>query len=452
MRQFLVDHAENSIGIRVLGEEGFLEAAFSDKDSNWLKQHSFTGKSGEICFLQDDSGFVKEVVVGDPKSAWELGGIVNSLPAGNYKFLDTEYDASITALSWALSQYKFNRYLKSKEVQVRRLQVANLPQELYSFLESAQLVRDMVNTPAADLNPVDLSEQALAIAKKFSAEAVVIVGDMLLEKGFPAIHAVGRAAPQPPRLVDIEWQMSKTDLPLVILVGKGVCFDTGGLDLKTSAGMLGMKKDMGGAANVLGLAYCIMQQALPIRLKVLLPIVENSIDSNAYRPGDIITMRDGSTVEITNTDAEGRMILADALTYGAEFEPDLMLDMATLTGAARVAVGTEISAAFTDDAKLHNLIIEGAKQWQDPVCFMPLYKPYKKMLKTKVADKCNAAKTGYAGAITAALFLQDFVKDSIPWVHFDIMAANNQTRAGRPEGGEAMGIRAIFYAIKNNFC
>lgn len=451
MQNLILKSADSYVDIVVIKPEDYQPSDFSDSDQAWLLQHEFTAKAGQFCCLPAANGQIAKVVVGYDQ-VWELGAFANKLPAGTYKFVADLPDMQLLALSWALSQYQYLRYLKTQPRSARFLIVEGLSSEVYSMLAASKLVRDLINTPAADMGPVELAEQAINLAQSFSAEVAVTTGDLLLEKGFPAIHAVGRAAPQAPRLIDIEWQMSAKQLPLIVLVGKGVCFDTGGLDLKNAAGMLGMKKDMGGAANVLGLAHCIMAESLPVRLKVLIPAVENSIDSNAYRPSDIITMRDGSSVEVTNTDAEGRLVLADALTYASEYEPDLIIDMATLTGAARVAVGTEVSAAFTDDESVLAKISAGAKVWQDPVCFLPLYRPYKSLLKSNIADISNTGKTGYAGAITAALFLQKFVKQDIPWVHFDIMAANLRTSAGRIEGGEAMGIRALYYMIKELYC
>ena len=451
MHESLIKSAEGFIPIRVISKLDFNLEDFPVSHKNWLKINKFTADDGEFCILPDAEGAISEVVVGMPKHFWQLGGLANKLPPGTYKFVDSEVCPGIVSLSWGLSQYKFCRYLKSEAPEIRYLVAPEVSEELLAILEATKIVRDLINTPASDMTTAELANQAVSVAHKFSASAEVIVGDALLEKGFPAVHAVGRAGPKAPRLVDIEWQFEQSDLPLITLVGKGVCFDTGGLDIKSSAGMLGMKKDMGGAANILGLAFCIMKLKLPVRLKVLLPIVENSIDAVAYRPSDVLTMRDGSTVEVTNTDAEGRLILADALTYACEFAPDLLVDMATLTGAARIALGTEVSAAFTDDEGLQEVISEGSKYWQDPVCFLPIYQPYRQMIKSSIADRANAAKNGYGGAITAALFLQDFVKKDQTWVHFDIMAANVSNSDGRPEGGEAMAMRAMLYAIKKQF-
>lgn len=449
MQNILLASAAAFTPIEVIKASDFDLNEFSEMEQNWLTQHEFQAKSGELCLMPDANGKLAKVLLGH-SSAWEMGGIAKRLPAGVYKFVGEVADEQLLALSWSLSQYQYLRYLQKKPAEPRQLLVAQHA-ELNHMLAATKLVRDLINTPAADMGPVEMAEQALILAKQFSATVNVIVGSDLLEKGFPAIHAVGRAAPQAPRLIELDWQ-TDSELPLIILVGKGVCFDTGGLNLKPGSGMLGMKKDMGGAANVLGLAHMIMANNLKVRLKVLIPAVENSIGRDAYRPSDILTMRDGSTVEVTNTDAEGRLVLADALSYASELKPDLLVDMATLTGAARVALGTEVAGGFTADAELAAAILRGASSWADPVCFLPLHKGYRYMLDSKIADISNASKTGYAGAITAALFLEKFVQDVPRWVHFDIMAANIKTSAGRPEGGEAMAIRALYQAIQELYC
>lgn len=447
---FIIKESAQFVPMYIVKAADFNLDNYAKSEQAWLSLHEFSAKPGQFCCLADAEGNLAKVIVG-ADSAWALGGLAKLLPPAIYKLEKLPKEAELFALSWALTQYQYLRYLSAKPKSIRQLLLPEMTEELVHFINATKLVRDLINTPAADLSPVELSESALLLAKQFSAESRVIVGDDLLEHGFPAIHAVGRAAPQAPRLIEIDWQATAQDLPLVTLVGKGVCFDTGGLDLKNAAGMLGMKKDMGGAANVLGLAHCIMANNLPVRLKVLIPAVENSIGRDAYRPSDIIKMRSGKTVEVTNTDAEGRLVLADAITYACEFKPDLLLDMATLTGAARVAVGTEVSAAFSDNSELVQTTLAGALHWQDPVCFLPLYKPYKKMLKSNVADISNTGKSGYAGAITAALFLAEFVSEDVAWIHFDIMAANLTSGAGRPEGGEAMGLRALYYLIKTRF-
>jgi leucyl aminopeptidase len=299
------------------------------------------------------------------------------------------------------------------------------------------------------MGPADLSSAAKKLAAEYKAKFSEIVGDDLLKQNYPAIHAVGRASTNPPRLIDITWGNKKH--PKLTLVGKGVCFDTGGLDIKPAAGMLGMKKDMGGAAHVLGLASLIMHAKLPVRLRVLIPAVENVISGNAYKPGDVINTRKGLTVEIGNTDAEGRVILADALFEASSEKPELILDFATLTGAARVAMGTDISALFTNDNHLANELINLGEKLLDPIWRMPLYTPYRKLIESPIADLNNAPLSLYGGAITAALFLKEFVGNNISWAHFDIMAWNASSSSAHPEGAEAMAIRAVFEYLQHRF-
>ena len=310
------------------------------------------------------------------------------------------------------------------------------------------LARDLINTPAGDMTPEQLADETRQVADTHAAECRIVAAEDLLREGFGAIHAVGRAAADAPRLVDVRW--GEPGRPLVAVVGKGVCFDSGGLDIKTAAGMRTMKKDMGGAAVALGLAQLIMSENLPVRLRLLIPAVENAIAGNAYRPGDILNTYAGITVEVDNTDAEGRLILCDALALAVEDRPELMVDFATLTGAARVAVGTEVSAMFCNDEAVAAGIAKAAGAVDDPVWPMPLHDGYDHLLDSRVADTLNSANTPYAGAITAALFLRKFV-GTVPWAHFDIMAYNLRKRPGRPEGGEAMAMRAVFKYLEERF-
>jgi len=303
--------------------------------------------------------------------------------------------------------------------------------------------------PTCDLGPNELEEVAADLAKAFDATISVTTGDDLLTKNLNTIHAVGRAAEKEPRLIDVTWGDEKH--AKVTLVGKGVCFDTGGLDIKPSGAMLTMKKDMGGAAHVLGLGQMIMESGLKIRLRILIPAVENNIAGNAFRPGDIITSYEGTTIEVGNTDAEGRLVLCDALALANEEKPDLIIDFATLTGAARVALGADVPPFFTDDEQLNIDLPKYSLAEHDPLWPLPLYAPYKKLLNSTVADLNNVASSGFGGAITAALFLKHFVGNNIPWIHFDVYAWNATTRPGRPKGGEAMGIRAIFEYLTNKY-
>ncbi|MFO1075179.1 MAG: leucyl aminopeptidase family protein, partial [Geminicoccaceae bacterium] len=308
------------------------------------------------------------------------------------------------------------------------------------------LARDLVNTPANDLGPEELAAAVQAVATQFGASCEVTVGEALLAANYPAVHAVGRAAARAPRLVDLRW--GPAEAPKLTLVGKGVCFDTGGLDLKPSSAMLLMKKDMGGSAVMLALARCVMALELPVRLRLLIPAVENSVGGDAFRPGDILRMRNGSTVEITNTDAEGRLVLADTLSAADVEAPDLLIDASTLTGAARVAVGPELPALFTPDDALAEDLLQAGRAGFDPLWRLPLHAPYLSYMKSPVADLANAASKPFAGAITAALFLKEFVRQTGSWAHLDLFAWNDEARPGRPRGGEATGLRALLGLIE----
>ena len=311
------------------------------------------------------------------------------------------------------------------------------------------LVRDLVNMPATDMMPEHLDAAAKELAAEFGATHRSVVGDALLAERFPTIHAVGRASACAPRLIELGW--GDPSHPEVVLIGKGVCFDSGGLDIKTADGMRYMKKDMGGAAHVLGIARLVMAEPLPVRLRVLIPAVENAISGNAFRPGDIIRTRKGLTVEVDNTDAEGRLVLCDAIALACERKPALIVDFATLTGAARSALGTDLPAMFCNDDKVAERLLDTSARVADPVWRMPLHQPYRKMLESRAADMLNSGRSPYAGAITAALFLESFVGSDVPWVHFDLMAWNVAASPGRPEGGEAMGLRAVHAYLTERF-
>ena len=321
--------------------------------------------------------------------------------------------------------------------------------EVESTINAMTMVRDLVNIPANDMGPSALQKAAEKLAKDFNGKSTTIIGDDLLKENYPLVHAVGRASDDPPRLVDITW--GDENAPKVTLVGKGVTFDTGGLNIKPGAPMSLMKKDMGGAAHVLGLARMIMENNLPVRLRVLVPIAENSISGNAFRPSDVIPSRKGISVEIENTDAEGRLILADALTEACTENPDLLIDFATLTGAARVALGPDVPPFFTDDETLAKEFLAAGEKQQDPVWQLPLWKEYRDMLSSTVADICHTGAGGQAGAITAALFLQSFVDDTITWAHIDTWAWRKSNRPGRPQGGDAIGMRAAYDVIKSRY-
>lgn len=414
-----------------------------------LSTHQFKGGYGDVCVIPDQEGLPVKIFIGsnEGKDDVAVAYAVNRMPPGNYQCLQSL--SSRAQLVWALAQYRFARY-KTIEMMPRIL-VIDEPclKDVLEKASSVFFVRDLINMPANDLHPESLAGVASALAHECGAEFKQWVGDELLTDNFPAIHAVGRASAKAPRLISMKW--GDPSHPRVTLVGKGVCFDSGGLDIKNSSGMRLMKKDMGGAAQVLGLVKWLVAQQLPIRLHALIPTVENVISANAYRPGDVLVMRNGLRVEIDNTDAEGRLILADALSKACEEDPELIIDFATLTGAARIAVGTEISAMFTNDDSLAEALSRSALEMSDPVWRMPLFEGYSGMNDSTIADLTNSASSSYAGAITAALFLQKFIIAGLPWIHFDIMAWNVHTKPGRPEGGEAMGMLAVGHYLINRF-
>ncbi len=456
----LIEDADNTIPITTLAGEDDLNQWLkgqTDRVGNWVAATGFSAKSGSICLVADEEGALERVLAGfggdDEPGLWGWAELPAGLPKGKYRLADalSRDDADRAALGWLLAGYSFDRYTGKDDDEGPALvwPASSDRQAVAGAVQAIFLVRDLVNTPASDMGPEQLGEAAQALAQTYAAKCRIIVGDDLLTENFPAIHAVGRASLRRPRLIDLQW--GDDTCPKLTLVGKGVCFDSGGLDLKPASNMKLMKKDMGGAAHVLGLASMIMAAGLPVRLRVLIPAVENSVSGNALRPLDVITMRSGKTVEIGNTDAEGRVVLADALAAASEEQPELLIDMATLTGAARVALGTDLPALFTNnDTLAQDLAAHGAAE-NDPLWRLPLWQPYAKMLEGKVADLNNAPEGGYGGAITAALFLQAFVGEGIAWAHIDLMAWNTTSRPGRPEGGEAMSIRALFALIQERF-
>lgn len=420
---------------------------------DWVSATDFDGAEGSVSLIPGAGGRVETVLFGMPKDEpLGPGRLATSLPNGRYRLAAGFPDPTMAALAFALGGYSFTRF---KEPTGGKIQLV-LPDgadgdDIRRIVASVTLARDLVNTPANLLGPTELSSAARDIAAKGGATFREIVGDDLLKQNLPMIHTVGAAAAvgREPRLIDIAW--GDPESPKVTLVGKGVCFDTGGLDLKTSSGMLIMKKDMGGAANALALASMIMDVHLPVRLRVLIPAVENAVAGEAFRPGDVLTSRKGLSVEIGNTDAEGRLVLADALALASEEQPDLLIDFATLTGAARVALGPELPAVFTADDELAVELSSAAETVADPIWRMPLWKPYASMLDSPIADINNAGAGGFAGAITAALFLSRFVGDGLKWLHADIYAWNPKAKSARPEGGEAQAIRAIYELLKRRY-
>jgi len=415
----------------------------------------FKAEPGSVALFPGRDGRLAQVFAGveSHDGPWAYGGLPGRLPPGSYR-LDVRMEAdkaTRAAAGWALGCYEFTRYKKGEAKtfpalvwpdNADRAQVARTADATF-------LVRDLINTPASDMGPPELAAACEAVARRYGAACEVIVGDDLLERNYPTIHAVGRAADKAPRLVDIRW--GRPDAPKVSLCGKGVCFDTGGLDLKPAAGMLRMKKDMGGAATMLGLAMMIMDAGLDVRLRLLIPAVENSVSGNAMRPLDVITTRKGITVEVGNTDAEGRLILCDALAEADSESPALLVDCATLTGAARTALGVELGALFCNDDATAAALLRHGEAESDPMWRLPLWKPYRKMIESKVADINNVSEGAFAGAITAALYLESFVGAATPWVHLDVFAWNDSAKPGKPVGGEAMTMRALYALVRSRF-
>ena len=381
-------------------------------------------------------------------SAWCLAKAAESLPEGSYRVASRGPGPAV--LGWLLGQYRFTRYRKDKDPKGARVLLTDEPariDETVALAESTHLVRDLVNTPAGDLGPAELQEAVEAVAREFGAKTRATSGEALA-KDYPMVAAVGRAASEgrAPRLIELEWGDQRH--PRVAVVGKGVCFDTGGLDIKPSSGMRLMKKDMGGAAHALALARLAMKANLPVRLHLLIPAVENAVSGDAFRPGDILTSRKGLTVEVGNTDAEGRLILADALTRAGEDKPELLLDFATLTGAARVALGPDLPALFANDDALADALLAAGSDVGDPLWRMPLWKHYEEMLSSDIADLGNIADAPMAGSVTAALFLQKFVPEGVAWAHFDTFAWRASAKPGRPKGGDALGLRAAWEVLR----
>ncbi|BAT57804.1 peptidase B [Variibacter gotjawalensis] len=416
-------------------------------ERRFAETSGFRPMPGQFLVLPDRRGNVSGVLFGDSAEATSrflAGKLPTVLPAGVYRFANRAQDTRLAALAFVLGSYRFGRYRKNiKDSGVKLVPPRGVDRrEISRIAEGVFLARDLVNTPANDMGPAELAEVALKLAEQHGAKARVIEGDDLLAQNFPLVHAVGRASTRAPRLIDITWGNPKA--PKVTLVGKGVCFDTGGLDLKPSSAMLIMKKDMGGAASVLAAAHMIMDRGLDVRLRVLIPAVENAVGGDAFRPLDIVPSRKGLNVEIGNTDAEGRLVLADALALADEEKPDLLIDMGTLTGAARVALGPDLPPFYTADDKLAADVARHAEGESDPVWRLPLWRPYDAMLDSKIADLNNVSSGPFAGSIICALFLQRFVSAAKSWLHFDIYGWNPSTRPGRPEGGECQAARAVY--------
>ncbi|MEO8671723.1 MAG: leucyl aminopeptidase family protein [Tahibacter sp.] len=416
----------------------------------WSDAQGFKADHGAICSIPDAQGKVRCVLAGisRPDDVYALASLPTRLPPGDYQLTEGPLDIERAALGWSLGAYQFSRYRKARRAPARLAVDSVVLKHVTPLIEAAYRVRDLINTPTQDMGPVELTANVEALATTHGAKYRTWIGEQLLESNFPTIHAVGRASHREPRLAELTWGRKG---PRLVIVGKGVCFDTGGLDIKTSDGMRWMKKDMGGAAHAIALAELVMREKLPVHLTLLIPAVENSISADAYRPGEVIRTRGGLTVEIDNTDAEGRLVLCDALSYAVEQKPDLILDFATLTGAARVALGPDLPALFANRDDLADALLAAGRAAQDPLWRMPLWRPYLTMLESSVADLANAGPSRHAGAITAALYLERFVPETIPWIHLDVYSWNDSERPGKPRGGEAQGLRAYLDFLRQRY-
>jgi leucyl aminopeptidase len=424
----------------------------------WLKSVGFEGAPDTFALLPGPSGELAAVWAGVRSAAhpFVLAALPKALPPGRYALAEggLALDPQAAAMSWELGGYTFDLYKPARR-EPAALVLPPGPAARRGLLLAAVAAstRDLVNTPSEHLGPAELAEAVKLVARQHGAEFRQVVGDKLLAQNFPAIHAVGRAAVREPRLIELNWQRKRGGAkdPLLTIVGKGVCFDSGGLDIKPADGMRWMKKDMGGAAHALGLAQLVMALDLPVRVQLLIPAVENAIAGNAYRPGDVFKTRSGLHIEIGNTDAEGRVILCDALAYGAEAKPALMIDMATLTGAARIALGPQLPALFCRDMATARRLVDLGLSLQDPLWHLPLWRDYHGGIESDIADIVNTGRNALGGAINAALFLEDFVPPTLDWLHLDLFAWNDQARPGRPVGGEAQGLRTLLAFIEERF-
>jgi len=452
---FLKDHPKKAIPITIVSQNQYPTwiSKQSEFTQTWLQSSGFRPECGSVRLIPDNNGKLARILscTTEMKNFWVAGSLPFALPEGDYYFDFDVKDYQYFVLAWGLGAYQFSRYKKPQRKPARLVLPPKMKSaEINNIVESIFWVRDLINTPTDDLGPSEFAKEIAKFAKKYKMQCKQIVGEDLLKNNYASIYTVGRASDDPPRLIDLRFGNKKHRK--LTLVGKGVCFDTGGLDIKPSSAMLLMKKDMAGAAHVLGLTRMIVEAKLPVCLRVLIPIVENSVSGNSYRPGDVITSRKGLTIEVGNTDAEGRVILADALTEAASENPDLLIDISTLTGAARVALGTELPALFANQDELADDVIRASAEVSEPIWRLPLFSPYRDSLNSAIADINNNSTDGYGGAITAGLFLKEFVPDHIPWLHYDLMAWNLKSRPGKPAGGEAMALRGLFHYVSARFC
>jgi leucyl aminopeptidase len=446
---------KTAIPIRLVDKAGAADmlASLPGPSAKWAGHHGFAGELGQTCAVPGKAGRPGLILLGmgteadRARTRFAIGAAIATLPEADYAIEEWPEEPLGTEISlgYLFSLYRFSRYRSQSAPKARLVAPGHLDAARLERIATGEaLTRDLINTPAEDMGPRALEHAAHDLAELHGARITGTHGDSLLDANLPLIHTVGRASDEDPRLVDMTWGEAG---PRLTLVGKGVCFDTGGLNLKPGASMGLMKKDMGGAANVLGLAHMIMDARLPLRLRVLIPAVENAVGGNAFRPGDILTARDGQTIEINNTDAEGRLVLADALALAVEDDPDLLISMATLTGAARVAVGADIAPFYTDDEALAAALAQSARAVADPVWRMPFHAPYEKLIEPGIADLDNAPKGGFAGSITAALFLRRFAAAARTYAHFDIYAWSASDAPGRPKGGLGQGSRALYETL-----
>ena len=451
---------ESACPIEVIDKEGFNSWLVSQSTyiKSWVSENKFQGNLYDFLIIPSPVGKVEKVVFGwgteidRTRDRFHFAKIRDLIPNGTYKITIAPNDFNFLEayLGWALSGYRFANYKNKKSSECSLVVKKKFNKNVLNSLVSGEFwTRDLINRPASDLGPKELEQETRNLAKRFSADVSVITGQSLIEQNFPMIHAVGRSSTQEPRLIDLTWGNEKA--PKVTLVGKGVCFDTGGLNIKPGKSMGLMKKDMGGAATVLGLALMLLEAQLDIRLRVLIPAVENSISSSSFRPQDILKSRKGLTVEINNTDAEGRLILADAISLADEEAPELLICMATLTGAARIALGSDIAPFYTDDDDLAKKVFDFGEEYFDPTWRMPFWNPYERMIEPTIADLDNAPRTSYAGSLTAALFLRRFVTKSKNFIHFDIYGWSDDDRIAQSKGGVGMASRALYYLIRGEY-
>jgi len=432
------------------------EKLHSQSDSykgRWLNSTDHNISTGQHQLIPNSEGKLDSIlfVVDEHTSMWDIAHLSHTLPTGNYHLseqLDDDTQAKL-ALGWGLGAYQYTRYKKAQDRAQLYLSPNLNTERIHADIETTFLTRELINAPANEMLPSDLAAATEKLANQYHADFEQICGQALIEENYPLIHAVGRASTDQPRYLKLRWGNPKH--PRLALIGKGVCFDSGGLDIKPSSGMRWMKKDMGGAAHALGCARYIMMMNLPVYLELAIPAVENAIAGNAFRPGDVIISRSGKSVEIDNTDAEGRLVMADAISDLCSNQPDCLIDFSTLTGAARVALGTEVGVYFTNNDELAEQLQTAAEDTEDDIWRLPIHQGYKHMLKSSIADLVNCTASGYGGAITAALFLQEFLSEDCDWLHFDIMAYNMRTRPGRPKGGEAMGLRAVCELLERKY-